>query len=610
MSKVIRSVTAKFNADISDFQKQMNTMSKNLKKSGEEWKKAGESLTKMVTVPILAAATAMVALSVKAGEYAEQISIAAQTTGMSVERLQELRYVASQVDVEFETLVGSFGKFTKTLATANNKKSAAAQLFKALGVTIKNADGSLRPMNDTFFATIKALSGVSDETLQAETASILFGKSFQDLIPLIKTSSEDIDKLSQRANALNLVRSPAEIASMAALDDKFAELKMVVENAGTSLAVGFLPVMGKLIGIVENNLIPAAQKIINKIVEWIGAFDNLNPQQQNMTLGAIALAAALGPVAVGIGQVMIALSLLMKSGGLAALAGIGPALAVAAAGVAGALAGKSAWESQYGQPLTSATQGQSPFGIGLSIPKNGSTSNPSYIGTASSGAMPDNAARSQRAIAGAVKATTVAVKTTAVAVGSADKALAAYFNSLGQAAPKAAKAVKTAATVVDTFKESIIDLVNTVKDQTKAFLNFVGIFDVMDTKAISGDRLLIRLKKQFQAMLQWKTNLDILTKRGVSAENVNMLRGMGAGSAQEIKGLAGLTDAKLKEYFTTYGKMNTIAGEQSSKFVSTAESIGTKIDKQINIYATGVKGDANAIADSIVKKLRVAGYRI
>jgi hypothetical protein len=203
MSKVIRSVTAKFNADISDFQKQMNTMSRNLKKSGDDWKKAGTAMTKAITVPIMAAATAIGVLAVKAGEYGEKISIAAQTTGMSVTKLQELRYVASQVDVEFETLTGSFAKFTRTLAQAQKPGTEQAKLFEQLGVKLKGADGKLRPLNDLYFDSIKALGGMTNETEQATAASVIFGRSFQDLIPLINTSSEDIAKLSKRAKDLN-----------------------------------------------------------------------------------------------------------------------------------------------------------------------------------------------------------------------------------------------------------------------------------------------------------------------------------------------------------------------------------------------------------------------
>jgi hypothetical protein len=163
---------------------------------------------------------------------------------------------------------------------------------------------------------------------------------------------------------------------------------------------------------------------------------------------------------------------------------------------------------------------------------------------------------------------------------------------------------------MDAFRESILSTVSAIKEQTKAFFSMANIFDVVDTKVVSGDRLFIRLQKRIKDMMNWKSNLAILEKKGLSKENLNELRGMGPSAGGEIAGLAQLSAGKLKEYFAGVNKIEGIAGGEASKFVTTAEQIGTKIEKQINIYASGVKGDANAIADSIVKKLRVAGYRI
>jgi hypothetical protein len=165
-------------------------------------------------------------------------------------------------------------------------------------------------------------------------------------------------------------------------------------------------------------------------------------------------------------------------------------------------------------------------------------------------------------------------------------------------------------TANDGFMDSIKSMVSAIKEQTKAFFSLANAFDVVDTKVVSGDRLFIRLQKRIKAMMDWKSNLAILEKKGVSGENLNELRGMGPSAGGEITGLAQLSASKLKEYFAGVNKIQGIAGGEASKFVSTAEQIGTKIEKQVNIYATGAKGDAIAIADMIVKKLRVAGYRV
>lgn len=658
MGSVIRSLVVKVGADISDFQKQMTAAGKNMEKTGKEWKKVGDSLSKSVTLPILAAGTAMVALAVKAGQYAEQISIASQTTGMSVKKLQELKYVASQVDVEFETLVGSFAKFTKTLVAARNPAGEQAKLFAQLGVNLKNVDGTLRPMNDVYFDTIKALGGVSDETLQAQSASVLFGKSFQDLIPLIKTSSADIYKLSQRANALNLVRSPDEIASLAALDDKFAEIKLRVESAGQELALKFLPVMDKLASIFENKVFPAIEKVTDAVVKMVDKFSGMTDAQQNFTLFSIGVVAAAGPVIKIIGVLQSVLGgLILKSAGVtAAFTGIfkgsGAAFATAASmgtGLTGAIGKIVMMIPQLA--IVAATIAEMAYII------NSGVFNLKDIGNLPADIKKMNEGKSfwDRTPLGIVGAQSAKANEkykygpdlVNPNIASRDKAMAEYVptnipnqskvdpmafirQSLAVSPAAAAQNIadlkrqkdwdesikaytsdtQKATSAADTFRDSIVSMVNAIKEQTKSFANFVGLFDVFERKSVSGERLLTRLKAQIKAMGEWRTTLATLEKRGVKGEMLNDLRGMGPGAVDSLKGLAGLSDSKLKEYIGLYGQKNGIAGGEASKLVSGATQIQTKIDKQINIYATGAKGDAEAIANTIVKRLRVAGYTI
>jgi hypothetical protein len=646
---------------LQNFKNGLTAVSGQLKTAGEKMTSMGRSMSMYVTGSMVAATTAMVALTAKAAEYAESINILSVTTGMSTEYLQQLKYAATQVDVSFETITGSFSKFTRALTTANDSKSEMAKIFSALKVSLKETDGTLRPINETFFETIKKLGGISDETLQAEVASKIFGKSFQDLIPLIRANADEMDKYLKRAKDLNLVLSQTELDALDAMGDKFDEIKQIFAKLGSDIAVKFLPVMEKIVKIVEDRVIPAIKKFIDFVVGLVDKFLALPASTQGFIAAVFGIVAALGPlliiagqVAIGISGLMSMLSFLVTPAGLViiAIAGLVAGLIYlynTDENVRGAMdAGwkllavdipktflplevwwANFWTGLYTKYLNfvnsilklmekipgvaagSISMSESKiqeytdrfkknFGVGAQaeVTLDYINKNPDYgksIGTDFSNAI-------QKAM-GDVKLPKI-LDGAAAGSEEAKKAAADYKKLLEEIT----KSADTAEKGVDTFRNSIKSMIDAIKQQTTAFANFVGLFDVFERKSVSGERLLTRLKAQVKAMGEWRSSLATLEKRGVSADLISDLRSMGAGSVDSVKALAKMSGAQLQEYQKLYNQKYSIAGGESSKMFTANQKAETVIEKQLILNVTGSKGDAEAIANTIVKKLRAAGY--
>src|SRR5688572_30538337 len=67
-----------------------------------------------------------------------------EKTGISVERLSELRYAGEVTGTSFEALTGGIGRLGKTMAEAAGGNKEAVATFEALGVEIFDAQGKLR----------------------------------------------------------------------------------------------------------------------------------------------------------------------------------------------------------------------------------------------------------------------------------------------------------------------------------------------------------------------------------------------------------------------------------------------------------------------------------
>src|SRR6202000_2950468 len=78
----------------------------------------------------------------------DDLSKAAQRVGTSTESFSALTYAAGLADVSLEDLQGTLGKLIKSQAAALDSNSKQAKIFDALGISVKNADGTLRDSTD------------------------------------------------------------------------------------------------------------------------------------------------------------------------------------------------------------------------------------------------------------------------------------------------------------------------------------------------------------------------------------------------------------------------------------------------------------------------------
>jgi phage-related minor tail protein len=110
-----------------------------------------------------AAGTAVVKMTLDAGEAADELITLSNKTGISMKTLQEMEYAARFVDVPLETMTDSMFKLTRSMDSARAGTGAQAEAFKTLGVSIKNSDGSLKNSKQVWLDTIDALGKVTNE---------------------------------------------------------------------------------------------------------------------------------------------------------------------------------------------------------------------------------------------------------------------------------------------------------------------------------------------------------------------------------------------------------------------------------------------------------------
>jgi len=584
--KVIRSVSAKFTADISDFEKKLRSMSKQMKTQSEQMKKFGQAMTTAVTVPLMAVGAAAIKMAMDAQESENLFAVsmgnmAGKARAWSEDLKKSLGLSAYELRKNVSTLnsmLSSMGlneQASYDMSTSLTKLSADLASFYNI-----SADDALQKLKSGLMGEAEPLKAlgvlVNDTTIKTYALKKGFIAQGQEM--------SEQQKVLARYFVIMEATSKAQGDLARTIDsptNRLRTMKSQVSDLAIELGNKLMPAFTQLLDI--------AKQVIVWVQGLVDKFNALDSDTQKNILGMVAFAAAIGPVVLAIGSITTAISTLMASGGVAALAALAPALAAVGVGVTFALAAATNDDyapggRNYGRTVNNSAMAAQHGG---------------YQSTPSSAQAKINASASVMdritGSANSAKAKIDVLKPMA----DMQKLMSQFGNNATTSAAKA-----------DTFTDSVKSMISAIKEQTKSFASFVGLFDVFERKSVSGDRLLTRLKAQIKAMGEWRSSLATLEKRGVGGEMLNDLRAMGPGAVDSIKGLAGLSDSGLREYIGLYGQKNGIAGGEASKLIGGQNSMTTKIDKQINLYTTGSKGDAEAIANAIVKKLRLAGHTV
>lgn len=245
-----------FGKESEDSGKEIEKAGKQAKNSGDDaekgqsgWSKLGDGLSKIggyaakavaaLGTAAISAATGVAAITVKAAQSADEINTLAKQTGLSVEEIQKFQYASEQIDVPLETLTGSMAKLTRNMESARQGSKQQVGAFEALGVAITDNEGNLRSNQAVFDEAIAALGTMENETQRDALAMQIFGKSAQDLNPLILGGADALQKLGDEADAAGLILEQDALDKLNGFADAMDTFKATLSGSGSLFATAF-----------------------------------------------------------------------------------------------------------------------------------------------------------------------------------------------------------------------------------------------------------------------------------------------------------------------------------------------------------------------------------
>lgn len=250
--------------------------------------KIGKTLT--VAGAAITGTFALMAKSVV--DYNEEIYRMSEQTGLSVETLSRLKYVAEQNESSFEAVAIGIKYLSKNLYEAASGSDEARGKFESLGVSVKNADGSVRNAEEVFYELADRFASMKNATEKSALALQVFGRQGTSLIPVLNLGSEGLRKAAEQADRLGITLTSANAKALDEFGDNVNNIKQAL--------------LGLWIEIV-NNLTPALTDLAEGFTELLVKIREFAQEHPALTEFAVTAVVSFGALALAIGPLLIAL---------------------------------------------------------------------------------------------------------------------------------------------------------------------------------------------------------------------------------------------------------------------------------------------------------------
>lgn len=239
ISVILEALTGLFETDL-------NRAAKTSEKRMKEIRANAQKMGKEIGIALAGAATTLGVAVKLAIDRADELSKAAQKIGIPTAELSKLAYAADLSDVSLETLQTGVKKLVTNMSDAARGNKEAAAMFDAFGIAVKDSNGELRDAQSVILQFADVFKALPDGAEKTALAVKLFGKSGQELIPLLNGGSEAIKQSGDELERFGGVVDGATGKAAEDFNDTLTRIKTVAEGLSLQIAKALLPQMQDL----------------------------------------------------------------------------------------------------------------------------------------------------------------------------------------------------------------------------------------------------------------------------------------------------------------------------------------------------------------------------
>lgn len=174
----------------------------------------------------------------------------------------------------------------------------AKDAVEELGISITNADGTMKPLSQTMVELREKFAGLTEEQ-KAQYAAMLAGQEgMSGLLAIVNASDEDFQKLTDEINNANGAAGDMASVMMDNTAGAVEQLKGALESAGI---------------LIGEQLTPYIRKLAEWITGLVEKFNSLSEEEQEQIVKFGLILAAIGPVLLILAKVISVVTTVVKA---------------------------------------------------------------------------------------------------------------------------------------------------------------------------------------------------------------------------------------------------------------------------------------------------------
>lgn len=223
---------------------------------------------KRVTVGLIALVGASGILTrgiAKITEFADHIDKMSQKIGMSAQEYQKWNYIMSINGGNIDSLAMGFKTLTTQIEGVQKGSKDSIKAFNMLGVQVKDSNGKFRSQSDIFNDTIKNLQKIENHVQRDVIANRLFGRSANELRPLLNMSAEELNKLTDAFKKYGMGLTDEEIKRATKFKDTWTTFTMFLQSQTMKALSNLYPQLQRLL----DQIMRHKTEILN-VIKFVG----------------------------------------------------------------------------------------------------------------------------------------------------------------------------------------------------------------------------------------------------------------------------------------------------------------------------------------------------
>ena len=235
----LREIIAKFGVEFDDHE--LKEGEKGINGLIEKLKGFGEALAAAFVVEKI---HSFIEGQIAAGAELKKTS---EKLGVETDELQALQLAANEAGVSSESLATGLRFLNRNISEAAGKGGEHAALFKKLGISLKEADGTARPAGDVMEDLADSIASIQDPARQVEVAMKLLGRGGVELLPLLKQGGQAFEDARKKMVALGGGMSKEFVEQSHQAEKANVDLKVAMMGLESAIATAIIPTFVKLV---------------------------------------------------------------------------------------------------------------------------------------------------------------------------------------------------------------------------------------------------------------------------------------------------------------------------------------------------------------------------